>query len=90
VIRVGLIGDGPAGRAFEGLGGCETVRGGEPEMLVECVDAVVVGAGSDSDDRFHHVALALEAGRDLLVEQPVPNARMLERIAALRPARPDP
>lgn len=87
MIRVGVLGDGESGRAFERLGAetCTVVRG-EPATLVEAVDAVVVA--SDLDVRFHHAALALEAGRDVLIEQPVPNARMLERIASLRPVRP--
>ena len=86
MIRVGVVGDGEAGRAFERAGSACTVVRGELRDLLESVDAVVVA--SPADDRFHHAALVLEAGLDLLVEQPVPNPRMLERIASLRPTRP--
>jgi predicted dehydrogenase len=73
VIRVGVIGAGDGGEEI--LGSCE---------------AVVIA--SPLEERFHHTALALEAGLDVLVEQPVAptveNARMLERIARLRPVPP--
>jgi predicted dehydrogenase len=52
----------------------------------------VVSVASPSSLHFHHTALALEHGLDVLVEKPlsvtVENARMLERMAALRPAKP--
>jgi predicted dehydrogenase len=64
------------------------VLGGE-ELLRE-VDVLVVA--SEPDLRFHHTALALEHGLDVLLEQPVAptveNARMLDRIASLRPLTP--
>jgi predicted dehydrogenase len=60
------------------------------ESLLEDVD--VVSVASPSSLHFHHTALALEHGLDVLVEKPlsltVENARMLERIASLRPDRP--
>jgi predicted dehydrogenase len=59
------------------------------EMLRE-VDVVTVA--SPSSLHFHHAAMALEAGLDVLVEKPlaltVENARMLERMASLRTAQP--
>jgi virulence factor len=59
------------------------------EMLGE-VD--VVSVASPSSLHFHHTALALEHGIDVLVEKPlaltVENARMLERMASLRASRP--
>jgi predicted dehydrogenase len=59
------------------------------EMLGE-VD--VISVASPSSLHFHHTALALEHGLDVLVEKPlaltVENARMLERMASLREARP--
>jgi predicted dehydrogenase len=59
------------------------------EMLGE-VD--VVSVASPSSLHFHHTALALEHGLDVLVEKPlaltVENARMLERMASLREAKP--
>jgi predicted dehydrogenase len=52
--------------------------------------AVVIA--SPIEERFHDTALALEQGLDVLLEQPVAptveNARMLERIASLRPVPP--
>jgi predicted dehydrogenase len=55
-------------------------------------DVDVVSIASPSGLHFHHTALALEHGLDVLVEKPlsltVENARMLERMAALRPSRP--
>ncbi|MEA2409501.1 MAG: hypothetical protein QOC77_62 [Thermoleophilaceae bacterium] len=55
-------------------------------------DVDVVSIASPSSLHFHHTALALEHGLDVLVEKPlsltVENARMLERMAALRPSRP--
>jgi predicted dehydrogenase len=74
--------------AFISLG-CEIVLGPVEELLSK-VDAVVVA--SAPDERFHHTALALEHGLDVLIKQPVAptaeNAWMLERIATLRPAEP--
>jgi predicted dehydrogenase len=90
MIRVGILGDDPHPHveAFISLG-CEIVLGPVEEMLPK-VDAVVVA--SAADDRFHHTALALEHGLDVLLEQPVAptteNAWMLERIATLRPVEP--
>jgi predicted dehydrogenase len=90
VIRVGVLGEDPHPHveAFISLG-CEIVLGAVEEMLPK-VDAVVVA--SPADERFHHTALALEHGLDVLIEQPVAptteNAWMLERIATLRPAEP--
>jgi UDP-N-acetylglucosamine 3-dehydrogenase len=98
VIRIGVIGSGEAARrhasAFEALAAaCTVVRGGDAEELLDAVDGVdAVVVASAPELRFHHTALALESGLDVLVEQPVAetvsNARMLERIASLRPARP--
>lgn len=55
-------------------------------------DVDVVSIASPSSLHFHHTALALEHGLDVLVEKPlsltVENARMLERMASLRPSRP--
>ncbi len=55
-------------------------------------DIDVVSIASPSSMHFHHTALALEHGLDVLVEKPlsltVENATMLERMAALRPATP--
>jgi predicted dehydrogenase len=55
-------------------------------------DVDVVSVASPSSMHFHHTALALEHGLDVLVEKPlaltVENARMLERMASLRPSRP--
>jgi predicted dehydrogenase len=55
-------------------------------------DVDVVSIASPSSLHFHHTALALEAGLDVLVEKPlsltVENARMLERMASLRTSRP--
>jgi virulence factor len=52
----------------------------------------VVSVASPSSLHFHHTALALEHGLDVLVEKPlsttVENARMLERMASLRPQKP--
>jgi predicted dehydrogenase len=52
----------------------------------------VVSVASPSSLHFHHTALALEHGLDVLVEKPlsttVENARMLERMATLRPQKP--
>jgi predicted dehydrogenase len=90
VIRVGILGDDPHPHveAFISLG-CEIVLGPVEELLSK-VDAVVVA--SAPDERFHHTALALEHGLDVLIKQPVAptaeNAWMLERIATLRPAEP--
>lgn len=94
MIRIGVIGDGDAAcrqaSAFGSLAPACSVARGEPAELLHAVDAVVVA--SEPDLRFHHAALALESGLDVLVEQPVAptvaNARMIERIASLRPLRP--
>jgi predicted dehydrogenase len=55
-------------------------------------DVDVVSIASPSSLHFHHTALALEHGLDVLVEKPlsvtVENARMLERMASLRPSKP--
>src|SRR3954464_1500542 len=55
-------------------------------------DVDVVSIASPSSLHFHHTALALEHGLDVLVEKPlsvtVENARMLERMASLRPTKP--
>jgi predicted dehydrogenase len=55
-------------------------------------DVDVVSVASPSSLHFHHTALALEHGLDVLVEKPlsvtVENARMLERMASLRPTKP--
>jgi predicted dehydrogenase len=63
---------------------------GSLEEMLNDVD--VVSVASPSSLHFHHTALALEHGLDVLVEKPlaltVENARMLERMASLRPARP--
>jgi predicted dehydrogenase len=52
----------------------------------------VVSVASPSSMHFHHTALALEHGLDVLVEKPlaltVENAQMLERMASLRPSCP--
>lgn len=52
----------------------------------------VVSIASPSSLHFHHTALALEHGLDVLVEKPlattVENARMLDRMASLRPTKP--
>jgi predicted dehydrogenase len=89
VIRAGVIGAGDLhARAFEAAGCASVVVGGEE--ILGSVDVVAIA--SCPDDRFHHAALALEAGLDVLIEQPVAptvdNARMLERIASLRPSEP--
>jgi predicted dehydrogenase len=92
VIRIGIIGAGEPARlhlaAFEAAG-ADLIRTGDEELLGS-IDAAVVA--SEPDRRFHHTALALEHGLDVLVEQPVAptvdNARMLERIASLRPSAP--
>jgi predicted dehydrogenase len=92
VIRAGVIGAGDLARrhaaALEAAG-CESVVIGGEE-LIRSLDVAVVA--SEPHLRFHHTALALEHGLDVLVEQPVAptveNARMLERIASLRPSRP--
>lgn len=94
VIRIGVIGDGDVARAhaaaFEAAGCASVAVGGEELLTGRSVDAAVIA--SDPGLRFHHTALALEDGLDVLVEQPVAptveNARMLERIASLRPTRP--
>src|SRR3954466_12179845 len=55
-------------------------------------DVDVVSVASPSSMHFHHTALALEHGLDVLVEKPlaltVENAQMLERMASLRPTKP--
>src|SRR3954466_10969183 len=55
-------------------------------------DVDVVSIASPSSLHFHHTALALEHGLDVVVEKPlastVENAQMLERMASLRPAKP--
>src|SRR4051795_4394619 len=55
-------------------------------------DVDVVSIASPSSLHFHHTALALEHGLDVLVEKPlaltVENAQMLERMASLRPTKP--
>src|SRR4051795_7497925 len=55
-------------------------------------DVDVVSIASPSSLHFHHTALALEHGLDVLVEKPlaltVENAQMLERMASLRPSKP--
>jgi predicted dehydrogenase len=55
-------------------------------------DVDVVSVASPSSLHFHHTALALEHGLDVLVEKPlsltVENARMLERMASLRAHEP--
>lgn len=55
-------------------------------------DVDVVSIASPSSMHFHHTALALEHGLDVLVEKPlaltVENALMLERMASLRPSQP--
>jgi predicted dehydrogenase len=60
------------------------------EDMLRDVDVVTVA--SPSSLHFHHTALALEHGLDVLVEKPVSltveNARMLERMAGLRPQPP--
>jgi predicted dehydrogenase len=60
------------------------------EDLLRDVD--VVSVASPSAMHFHHTALALEHGLDVLVEKPlaltVENAQMLERMASLRPVKP--
>ena len=103
MIRAGVIGAGEAAarhaRAYESLPhACTFAAVHDPaaddpaalERLLAEVDAVSVA--STPADHFHHVALALEHGLDVLVEQPlattVENGRMLERIALLRPLRP--
>ncbi|MEA2466167.1 MAG: hypothetical protein QOJ57_293 [Thermoleophilaceae bacterium] len=88
MIRIGVIGDGEPARAHAAaFDGCASVVAGGEELLGS-VDAIVVA--SEPDLRFHHAALALEHGLDVLIEQPVAptqeNARMLERIASLRPS----
>lgn len=76
--------------AFRAAAGVEVSLGGEELLAGDLLHAAVIA--SDAEQRFHHTALALENGLDVLVEQPVAptveNARMLERIASLRPARP--
>src|SRR3954447_18577386 len=63
---------------------------GSLEDMLRDVD--VVSVASPSSLHFHHTSLALEHGLDVLVEKPlsltVENARMLERMASLRPSRP--
>jgi predicted dehydrogenase len=63
---------------------------GSLEDMLRDVD--VVSVASPSSLHFHHTALALEHGLDVLVEKPlsltVENARMLERMASLRPHEP--
>jgi len=63
---------------------------GSLEDLLNDVD--VVSVASPSSMHFHHTALALEHGLDVLVEKPlsltVENATMLERMASLRPTPP--
>jgi predicted dehydrogenase len=63
---------------------------GSLEDMLRDVD--VVSVASPSSLHFHHTALALEHDLDVLVEKPlavtVENARMLERMASLRPSRP--
>jgi len=63
---------------------------GSIEELLENVD--VVSVASPSSLHFEHAALAIEHGRDVLIEKPVSldvaSARMLERIASLRPVAP--
>jgi predicted dehydrogenase len=98
VIRVAVIGAGePArqhARAFEALPHACSLTGvydpGAADEALGNADAIVVA--SDPDLHFHHAALGLEHGLDVLVEQPVAttvdNARMLERIASLRPSMP--
>jgi predicted dehydrogenase len=70
--------------------GCDVVLVSDSEEILQDVDVVAVA--SPAELRFHHTALALEHGLDVLVEQPVAptveNARMLERMAGLRPVRP--
>jgi predicted dehydrogenase len=60
------------------------------EDLLRDVD--VVSVASPSSMHYHHTALALEHGLDVLVEKPlaltVENAQMLERMASLRPHPP--
>src|SRR3954453_9011793 len=55
-------------------------------------DVDVVSIASPSSLHFHHTALALEHGLDVLVEKPlaltVENAQMLERMGSLRPTKP--
>jgi predicted dehydrogenase len=93
VIRIGVIGAGELpeahAAAFEAAG-CPVRVGGEELLAGSVVDAAVIA--SEPERRFHHTALALENGLDVLVEQPVAptveNARMLERIATLRPMQP--
>lgn len=55
-------------------------------------DVDVVSVASPSSLHFHHTALALEHGLDVLVEKPlaltVENAQMLERMASLRETPP--
>lgn len=92
MIRLGVAGEGTLADAHvEALvfHGCEVARGRVEDMLPK-VDALVVA--SEPDQRFHHTALALEHGIDVLVEQPLAptaeNAWMLDRLATLRPAEP--
>lgn len=63
---------------------------GSLEEMLSDVD--VVSVASPSSMHFHHTAMALEHGLDVLVEKPlaltVENARMLERMASLRPSQP--
>jgi virulence factor len=63
---------------------------GSLEEMLSDVD--VVSVASPSSLHFHHTAMALEHGLDVLVEKPlaltVENARMLERMASLREPRP--
>jgi predicted dehydrogenase len=98
VIRVAVIGaTEPArqhARAFDALPHACSLTGvyesAAVDEALEHADALVVA--SEPDLHFHHVAMALEHGLDVLVEQPVAtsidNARMLERIASLRPSEP--
>jgi predicted dehydrogenase len=94
VIRIGVIGADELAQAhsaaFRAAGGARVTAGGEDLLAGGRIDAAVIAG--DPSLHFHHTALALENGLDVLVEQPIaPNAesaRLLERIASLRPARP--
>jgi predicted dehydrogenase len=82
--------DADAGRAAAAAERFGTRAFGALEEMLREVD--VVSVASPAELRFHHTALALEHGLDVLIEQPVAptpeNARMLDRIASLRPRRP--